>query len=665
MQAIVLCSFFLAWTAFSFNLREPCPVFSSTLTNCDPIAPKSFLFTRVENVTEIASAHAPKNELFLDFLKSLSLTQSEFFAPGLGTWPDAIDWTAAVIATHISAGLRTVSEQLTQLNSKAATVADWKQAANLIDKFFTEMVAYYFGQDTLAIKDEAYDDILWVVLGWLETVKFINTHSSLHYPVTAAGDDSGFVPGLTDGELATVLTLAAQPYLGNTWIPTFSRRARIFWDLAEQGWDTKLCNGGMVWNPRLLPYKNAITNELFISASISMYLHWPGDFPESPFYNRTDKFNPTDPKAETARVPRDATYLKAAIDGYRWLENSNMTNQQGLYVDGYHISGYSDSSSNNTKCDQRDEMVFTYNQGVILTGQRGLWEATGAPSYLEDGHVLIQNVINATGYNLTSDSPFDDLRDVQPGVVPKWYGLGRLGVMEEYCDASATCSQDGQTFKGIFFHHLATFCEPVVTPDRSSALHSDSGSTRIKQFNRPVFEMIKKSHSEACKSYTGWLEHNARAALATRNARGLFGQWWTAGLLVTQGWVSVESHWPTPDTDGIDKVPNATDYRNFGIPPNDSVWSYPAGAVPSSYSSPSDSSPHSAVEQKNHYDYESQAILGKRAREKQWRSGGSKANNNAWKKTADDPNTRGRGRTVESHSGGLALLRAYWEIGRL
>jgi len=652
MQAIIFCSLLFASAVSSFSLRERCPVFSETPRKCDPIAPKSFLFTPVENATGIALSHAPSNELFFDFLKSLSLTQSEFFAPGLGTWPDAIDWTAAVIGTHVSGALRTLSEDLVYLDSKATSVTDWRRAANAVDNFFAQTVGYYFGQDALAIKDEAYDDMLWVVLGWLETVKFVNTHSSLHYPFTNGGDASESMPGLVDERFDSFSALADQPYLGNTWIPTFSHRARIFWDLAEQGWDTKLCNGGMIWNPRLLPYKNAITNELFISASISMYLYFPGDDSQSPFYNRTDKFNPVDPAAGIPRVPRDSTYLKAAIEGYLWLKNSNMTNQQGLYVDGYHISGYSDSNNNNTKCDERDEMVFTYNQGVLLTGQRGLWDATGASSYLEDGHRLIQSVINATGYNLKSDRPIDSIWDIKPGVLPKWHGLGRLGVMEEYCDASATCSQDGQTFKGIFFHHLTTFCAPLETPPL------DAGS-KIKYINKPAFEIIKRTHSEACKSYTGWLQHNVRAALATRDAVGLYGQWWTAGLLMAHNWVGEGGEWPTLDTDGIDKVPNATDYRNYGVP-NDRTW---GGNGLSPHNEPTAPPP-----QKDYYNSDqSQVVLGKRrsrrdSREQREREGGESGKR---PKPIHDPNKRGLGRTVETHSGGLALLRAYWKIAQL
>jgi hypothetical protein len=36
--------------------------------------------------------------------------------------------------------------------------------------------------------------------------------------------------------------------------------------------------------------------------------------------------------------------------------------EQGLYVDGFHIAGYSANHSK-TVCDERNEMVYTYNQG--------------------------------------------------------------------------------------------------------------------------------------------------------------------------------------------------------------------------------------------------------------------------------------------------------------
>ncbi|KAI0158265.1 glycoside hydrolase family 76 protein [Xylariaceae sp. FL1272] len=593
---------FLAWTTNALVISERCPIFFKTPKQCDPIAPKSFLPHSMVTNVESRPSQTANTTAFVHLLDALDVIQSEFFVPEHGTWPDAIDWTAAVVGTHFSGATRSVSEDLVFLNTAEGVVGDWRQASNLIDGYFAQTVAYYFGQDAEAIRNEAYDDMLWVVLGWLESVKLVNGHGSRHY---------------ADG-------LTSHQYHGKRWVPVFSRRAREFWEYAMVGWDTQLCNGGMIWNPRLLPYKNAITNELFVAASISMYHHFPGD--------ATLKGQMDDQPPLTGSAPQDALYLKAAVEGYKWLQTSNMTNSQGLYIDGLHISGYLDKENNNTKCDSRDEMVFTYNQGVILTGQRGLWDATGASSYLSDGHTLVQRVINATGYNLTSGRPIDSLKKVKPGRLPKWHGLGRLGIMEEYCDASATCSADGQTFKGIFFHHLTAFCEPLEAPHHTTGL----------QVDERAFLAVQLSHAQACASYGGWLTHHVTAALKTRDDAGRFGQWWTAGLLIASNWTAGD--WPTLSTDGIPRDSNVTDYRNYELP-HDDVWALkePESKVASSLT---DFKPESQI---------SIDRLGERSVDH-----GPRGHNN----THQDPNKRGRGRTVETQSGGLALLRAYWKIAQ-
>ncbi|KAI8951926.1 glycoside hydrolase family 76 protein [Xylaria longipes] len=608
-----------ATTVTAFKLPEKCPIFFEGHRLCDPIAPGSFLPASVNSAARIRPARIADNSVFADLLGALNVTQSEYFAPWLGTWPDSIDWTAAMIGTHVSGATRSISEDLVFLHSKWDGDSDWRRASNLIDNYFAQTIAFYFAQDAFAIRHEAYDDILWVVLGWLETIKFVNTHNDLHYDLPGSPDISEATPGATDGLFNSCTMIPNQPYYGNIWIPAFAHRARVFWDLASHGWDTRLCNGGMVWHPKLQPYKNAITNELFIAASISMYLLFPGDDNESPFYNGTDRFNPDDPDAKVCSGRRDAKYLKAAVEGYRWLCSSNMTNDQGLIVDGFHISGYLDENNNNTRCDIRDEMVYSYNQGVLLTGQRGLWDATGAASFLADGHNLIQNVIRATGYDLVSDRPIDNPLHAKAGVLPRWHGLGRLGVMEERLDASGTGSQDLQTFKGIFFHHLTEFCAPLEPPPPESSL-------RVHAF---AFAATKESHANACRAYGGWLGHNVHAAMGTRDASGRFGQWWTAGLLMGD-WIGP---WPTLNNDGIDDYQeNATDYRNYGVP-TDTTWrsSLPTAAPPHTRYSPYAQKPLKQPRQ---------AIM-------------------------EDPNNRGRGRTVETQSGGLGLLRAYWKIARM
>jgi hypothetical protein len=509
-------------------------------------------------------------------LNALDVLQSEYFANWQGIWPNSIDWTSAVIGTYLSSALLTISTAFPSLSSD-------KAGENIINKYFSQLVASYFGQDAFSLRQEAYDDMLWVVLGWLESIKFVQTHSTLHF---------GDVGGLKDSQ-----------WHGEQWTPAFAHRARLFWDLASQGWDTSLCNGGMIWSPYLVPYKNAITNELYITASISMYLYFPGDNNSSPF----GLFTP--PRSLVLENPHDPKYLAAAVEAYKWLMDSNMTDAKGLFVDGYHISGWSRQhpigSKPNTRCDSRNEMVYTYNQGVLLSGQRGLYEATGARSYLEDGHKLVSDVIAATGWDLKRGRTIDE-SSTADGKLGQWHGIGRSGILEEVCDAPGYCSQDSQTFKGIFFHHLTLFCaelpDHLVLPGSLFLTKDVPGG--------PIF--VKKWHNEQCARYGPWIKNNADAALSTLDRGGRFGMWWGA-----------PAHTNSEPDYSIDIPDQAVDYRNQGVPQR---WKEKG-------------SRHRALHASSNDIDENEHSIG------------------TW-----DLNDRGRGRTVETQGGGISVLRALWEL---
>ncbi|MCJ1320418.1 hypothetical protein MMC15_005757 [Xylographa vitiligo] len=517
-------------------------------------------------------------ESFPALLDALDVMQSSYFEVWQGTWPNAIDWTAAVVGTHVSASLSSMtrsdwySKEVAAATSLAAphnvTIPE-----NLINKYFSHILSFYYGEHAFALRGQAFDDMLWVVLGWLESIKFINLHSDLHYK------------SLEGTKNVSSIWYARQ------FVPAFAHRARVFYDLACKGWDTSLCDGGMIWSPYLTPYKNAITNQLYISASVSMYLNFPGDYNSSPFIS-TSK-DSRDGKLRPA-APRDPKYLEAAVKGYKWLVSSNMTNGKGLFVDGFHIKGWRDgrnSSTGSGQCDVRDEQVYTYNQGVILSGLRGLWEATGAWNYLEDGHKLIRNVISATGWGI---------EDAEEG--RRWAGIGRNGILEESCDAKGFCSQDGQTFKGIFFHHMTAFCAALPVGDGKQVPFSASAD-------------LASVHKNRCQEYGPWIRHNAEAAYRTRDSKGRFGTWWTYGL-----WHD-NTALDRIDTDVPDQ---GTDYRNYGVP-KDRLWRFAddlSGPFPDNVMSAPD---FTIPDNKNHF----------------------------W-----DPNNRGRGRTVETQSGGVAVLRA-------
>ena len=526
-------------------------------------------------------------------LDALNTMQSYFFMVSHGTWPDAIDWTAAVMGTQISAALSAMTKHIELEDSYGGSRVVYDQE-NVINRYFTQIASFYFGQNAFSLRNQAYDDMLWVVLGWLESIKFINRHSCLHYTQPPTSDPN----------------CNASSWYARQFIPQFAHRAHLFYDLASRGWDTTLCGGGMVWNPYLSPYKNAITNQLFIAASVDMYLHFPGDSNSSPF-SVEDTSNKHLPPAKA----HDKRYLNNAVEGYRWLKRSGMRNEQGLYADGFHISSSKDGDGGNDgtgECDIRNEMVYTYNQGVLLSGLRGLWEATGSPEYLQDGHELIRDVIAATGWE-ERDGP---LRWI-------WAGLGRNGILEEACDWSGRCSQNGQTFKGIFFHHFAVFCTPLPV---------DEGNSDSPWLGDDGLHTL---HRQSCDSYAPWVARNAHAAYVTRDDKGRFGEWW--------GRPAMQSFDERDENNDIEakafEMPpsKGKDYRNKGVP-RDEIW-------------------HGQIN-----DHADEEMLGPHS----WRAVASdpfvisRASNEMLQER--DINDRGRGRTVETQSGGLAVTRAAWTL---
>ncbi|CAL5870167.1 uncharacterized protein PFLUO_LOCUS4402 [Penicillium psychrofluorescens] len=500
----------------------------------------------------------PASKTLHNLIGALHVMQDDYFQLWLGTWPTAIDWTAAVLNTHVAATLASLTDTAHDITPS------FRAVENTINHFFSHTSTFYFGENSFGLRQQAYDDMLWVVLDWLENIKFQDLHSDLHYTYETSS------------------AMSTKSWYGTQFRDSAAHRARLFWELASVGWDETLCGGGMVWSPHLGPYKNAITNELYISASIGMYLYFPGDPIESPFI--------ASQSSGRDGFPHNPAHLKAAVDGYAWLKHSNMTGPLGLYGDGFHISGWKSPSKPGTKkCDLLNTMAYTYNQGVVLSSLRGLWLATGDQDYLRDGHELIYSVLRATGWPQTDSQ--------------QWAGLGRGGVLEDVCDSRGACNQDGQTFKGIFFHHLAEFCRPL-RPQEERFLVGDATRRGAHTEKSPRDENYGK-HLERCRSYGGWIEHNAKAALMTRDDDGKFGAWWG------------RAYGALGDSDALVDT---------------SVL--PAGAVDFRNTILYDHPPFSGVGAAAH----STGATNKK-----------------------DYNDRGRGRTVETQSSGVAVLRALYQ----
>jgi len=537
-----------------------------------------------------------RSSSYTALLNALEVMESHFFEVSHGTWPQAIDWTAAVMGTQVSATLSAMTEYPgLSFSSPPPSLVEARDHENLINRYFTQITSFYFGENAFSLRTQAYDDMLWVVLGWLEAIKFINLHSSLHYTSTPPSTHTHHKSN--------------HSWYAGQFIPQYAHRARLFYDLASRGWDTTLCSGGMIWTPYLTPYKNAITNQLFIAASISMYLYFPGDNNPSPFSHP--------PSQSTEKLPparaHDVQYLDNAVEAYKWLKGSGMRNEQGLYVDGFHIKGWrggKDASNGTRQCDLRDDKVYTYNQGVLLSGLKGLYEATASIEYLQDGHELVRNVIAATGWGeRNTERRF------------RWKGLGRGGVLEEGCDWSGRCSQNAQAFKGIFFHHLTVFCGPLAERrelDTERDWRSDGDARQL--------------HRKSCDEYGDWIRHNAFAAYVTRDQDGVFGEWWGRPSRRRKDGNSSDDD--DNETKSMERPSHeGTDYRNDGVP-RDEIWRLPRDDVM--------------------YRPDEMGREGGRHR---WREANVEGGVGG-----RDVNDRGRGRTVETQSGGVAVMRAAWRV---
>lgn len=118
------------------------------------------------------------------------------------------------------------------------------------------------------------------------------------------------------------------------------------------GWDDT-CGGGVWWNTRRT-YKNAVTNELFLTLAARLH----------------------------QRVPGDQECREWALRSWDWLRGSGMIGPSGLVNDGI-----------TAECVNNGGTTWTYNQGVILGGLAALAEITGDHAYLRQGEVIADAVL--------------------------------------------------------------------------------------------------------------------------------------------------------------------------------------------------------------------------------------------------------------------------------
>jgi predicted alpha-1,6-mannanase (GH76 family) len=181
----------------------------------------------------------------------------------------------------------------------------------------------------------------------------------------------------------------------------------------SKGWDYT-CRGGLYWQRNHQdtsgnsPYKNAITNELFLAVASALYLRF-------------------------TKITSDPQVLNPFVNWaeweWGWFSACGLINSQNLVNDSLNTSCQNDQS----------QPVWTYNQGVILSGLCDLAEITGNPGYLQRAEQVADALIKNT---------------VDPNGSPPQSGVAD-GILTEYTDLQPNEGVNNCQFKGIFIRNLA------------------------------------------------------------------------------------------------------------------------------------------------------------------------------------------------------------------
>lgn len=176
--------------------------------------------------------------------------------------------------------------------------------------------------------------------------------------------------------------------------------ARAIFARNVSGWDDT-CRGGLWWSEDR-KYKNAITNELFLTLAAQLH----------------------------QRVSGDQEYREWALREWEWFHGSGMIGPAGLVNDGLTAA-----------CANNGGPTWTYNQGVILGGLSALHAITGDVAYLRQGETI-------------ADAALATLTD-PPGILAE--PAERSGPAVSGPAGRPGLNGDQTQFKGIFVRYLHDF----------------------------------------------------------------------------------------------------------------------------------------------------------------------------------------------------------------
>ena len=173
----------------------------------------------------------------------------------------------------------------------------------------------------------------------------------------------------------------------------YLKTAKIIFKDITLGWD-EICGGGIYWK-KGLSGKSTISNELTLLLAARLYL----------VNNET---------------VNGKSYLQWSVDIWNWILSAKIINEMGQVQDGV--------NNNNGSC-KINPRIWTYNQGVILSGLVNLHKITGDNTYLNHAHSIAEAAIN----NMATEK----------------------GILYENRCEPDNCNGDAEQFKGVFMRHLA------------------------------------------------------------------------------------------------------------------------------------------------------------------------------------------------------------------
>ncbi|PBP16994.1 glycosyl hydrolase [Diplocarpon rosae] len=190
---------------------------------------------------------------------------------------------------------------------------------------------------------------------------------------------------------------------------TYLNTATAIFEDSKKAWGATPCGG--LWWDKAHTSVGAVENELYLTAAAKLANRLP-------------------------HSPSSGYYFNEALKAYEWFINSGLINEQNVINNGLDLK----------TCKNDGTYVFSYNQGIILSGLAEMTWSTGDTKYNE----LANTIALAAMKNLTNAN----------------------GILTDPCDRG--CNSDTEQFKGIFgrgIHFLVN--RAVVLPAATRAIYVD------------------------------------------------------------------------------------------------------------------------------------------------------------------------------------------------